>query len=282
MENSKKLFSCHSPRSGSILVVSLWALLFFSILSLALYSIISSQIRLVKSLQERTLSPYLAKAAFYYYKAERLKGPILNNTLYGLGIKRERELGRGKFIFSLTDEEAKININSAGLETLARLPDLDEVMAQKIYKLKIDLGGAFNAIEELLLIDGFREEYFEKIKNYITIYGDGLVNVNTAPATVLGILGLNEDVISSIIDFRAGTDGKEGTEDDDEFTSKEALKSYKGFSEIQKSEILRVESLLKTSSMVSGLQIETQILNQSAMHYNIITNGEKIYRWSER
>jgi hypothetical protein len=74
-------------------------------------------------------------------------------------------------------------------------------------------------LEELLLVKGMTPAIFESIKDYITIYGNGRVNINTAPYNVLISLGILNTLATKIINCRAGADEVEGTEDDMVFTS---------------------------------------------------------------
>ncbi len=145
------------------------------------------------------------------------------------------ETGILEIRYGLIDEERKININKAGqtvLECLLRIVlDFDEIEAQELAasiidwrdndsELSIPLGSAedryyanlqypyeakdaeFEVLEELLLVKGMNRDIFEKIKGYITIYGNGKINVNTASKNVLLSLGLNEDIVEGIISFR--------------------------------------------------------------------------------
>jgi type II secretory pathway component PulK len=154
--------------------------------------------------------------------------------------------------WGLIDEESKININKVALSVLERLLHIglkfDEVQAQELAasivdwrdsdsNLTIPLGSAeapyyrsltysyeakdayFEVLEELLLVKGVESETFEKIKDYITVYGEGKVNINTASGVVLLALGLSEDVVNKIILFRLGDDGILGTGDDNIFLS---------------------------------------------------------------
>jgi type II secretory pathway component PulK len=74
----------------------------------------------------------------------------------------------------------------------------------------------FDHIYELVLVKGFTSEIIDKIKPYLTVYGDGRVNINTASFPVLhalfgpGFPGL----AGKIADYRAGADGIPGTKDD--------------------------------------------------------------------
>jgi general secretion pathway protein K len=56
--------------------------------------------------------------------------------------------------------------------------------------------GPFETTEELLLVTGMTPEIFERLSDYVTVYGDGKVNVNYAPALVLETL--SEDVDASL------------------------------------------------------------------------------------
>lgn len=149
--------------------------------------------------------------------------------------------------YGLVDEERKININKVELDMLERLLrivlDLGEMQAQELAAsiidwrdgdsgLSIPLGSAedsyyrylstpyeakdsdFEVLEEVLLVKGMEEDIFERLKDYITIYGDGKININTASRPVLLTLGLNETIVNYIMQFRYGEDVIIGTADD--------------------------------------------------------------------
>lgn len=135
--------------------------------------------------------------------------------------------------YGLTDEESKININKAPQNVLKNLfekeaglgADEAGAIADSIldwvdqddslhkdgkesayyeflsepYPCK---NGYFETPEELLLVNGVTRESFDKIKDIITIYGSGTVNVNTAGARVLTALGLSDEAVAQIISFR--------------------------------------------------------------------------------
>lgn len=70
--------------------------------------------------------------------------------------------------------------------------------------------GPLDSIEELLMIKGItRDIYYGTdespgIANYMTIYGDGKININTAPNLILRALagGITEEMISDMDDYR--------------------------------------------------------------------------------
>lgn len=152
--------------------------------------------------------------------------------------------------YGLQDEESKINFNKASVEVLERffkiLLDFDEMEAQEMaarvvdwrdsdHQLSIPLGSAedddyedlsppyeakdadFEILEELLLVKGMTREILDRIRDSITIYGEGQVNINTAPGIVLLALGLSEDLTDKILDYRKGKDAISGTADDHVF-----------------------------------------------------------------
>ena len=62
----------------------------------------------------------------------------------------------------------KININSAGIKELSRIPGIGESTATEIVKFRSRYG-LFNSTEELLLVDGIGEKTYNSILPYITV-----------------------------------------------------------------------------------------------------------------
>jgi len=160
--------------------------------------------------------------------------------------------------YGLIDESRKINIKLGNyqidgeLEQILRkllevAADAGKVRAQEIAasivdwqdqdsQLSIPLGSAedgyyrflrepyeskdsdLEILDEIFLIKGINQAVFDKIKGYLTIYGDKGVNINTASRPVLLALGLPEKTVNSILSHRAGEDGKAATPDDNLFT----------------------------------------------------------------
>jgi hypothetical protein len=147
--------------------------------------------------------------------------------------------------YGLTDEESKININYADRKTLQRLflrvvtSDEDEALRladaiidwRTMGKSRIEgfwgddyyaqlqypyekKGAAFELMDELLLVQGMDQTVYDRIKPFLTVYGDGAVNINTAPRIVLIALGFSPRLIDKILSVRRGSDGWEATSDD--------------------------------------------------------------------
>jgi len=155
-------------------------------------------------------------------------------------------------LYGLMDEQSKININYAPKETMANLLLLSDVEADTAYSIAAavvdwrdgddevtssedgsfygaeDLyyeglspaydckNATFDTIYELTLIRDLTPDILAKIENYITVYGDGKVNINTASEVVLdAIFGEDfENLASKVTRYRRGSDEIIGTEDD--------------------------------------------------------------------
>ncbi len=158
--------------------------------------------------------------------------------------------------YGMVDEDRKININTADIKTIAALCGIvlgiDDTDAQDLAASIIDWrtpgngsvlpgGGAkdgyyhsldqpydaksapYEVIDELLLVKGMTPDAFSKMKNYVTIYGSGKVNINTASEAVLLALGIPKIMAERIILLRNGSDGISGTADDAVFDSNASI-----------------------------------------------------------
>ena len=74
----------------------------------------------------------------------------------------------GEEIPTVTEKDARININKASKEELMTLPGVGESRAESIIKYR-EQQGAFQSIEEIMQVSGIKEGLFEKIKDLITI-----------------------------------------------------------------------------------------------------------------
>jgi comEA protein len=64
--------------------------------------------------------------------------------------------------------EKSININTAGINELVKLPGIGEKTAEKIIQLRKERG-KFRRVDELMDVKGIGEVKFSKIKNYIYV-----------------------------------------------------------------------------------------------------------------
>lgn len=228
------------PKKAQVLVISLWILVILSMLAISVGRRVSLALRLSKYQRDSLRALYLAKAGINraileitndqtpdsdnlsdnwasnesVFKEIRLDGNEAEFAEVNYIIRENEE---EKIIYGASDEERKININTASEELLKRLLKECEIDSAKAEELSEDIlvwrgsnppdpdlsryyednlgyackGKKFTTSEELLLVKGMKEievEKLEKIKSLITVYGDGKVNINTAPKDVLRIL----------------------------------------------------------------------------------------------
>ncbi len=126
-----------------------------------------------------------------------------------------------RFVFGLQDEGSKININKAPEEALARLfasatpgsigaelaratvvwRERQEPFAEFGHQLSGN-GAGFGSPEELLLVPGMTPATLMKIKEHVTVYGEGQTNLNTVSKDTLVVLGVQESLAERIVAYR--------------------------------------------------------------------------------
>ncbi len=195
--------------------------------------------------------------------------------------------GKPKPVYALRDEERKINLNLADQDLLKRILDtfwsqlqsppegMDaSTLAQAIVAWRLEdpanppreewyVTGKpkkrpFDQLEELFLFTGMTPELFDKLKEWVTVYGGGKVNVNTAPRQVLEILvdpppNGWASLIGKIVAFRVGDDGILGTADDEAFENAGAddMKGKLGILSLDEENALR-------NKLVSGITVQSK------------------------
>jgi general secretion pathway protein K len=151
-------------------------------------------------------------------------------------------LGPGEFTYRISDEQARINVNTATpdqLDKLLQCLGVDKINRDEIvdsildwidtneehrmngaesddYYLKLPIpyrarNGRIESVNELLQIRGVTPAIFEGVdgrpglRDALTARGAGRVNVNTAPPVVLCAMGVSEAQISSVMQGRLET-----------------------------------------------------------------------------
>lgn len=180
--------------------------------------------------------------------------------------------GQTKIRYGPIDEERKINVNTADAPVMERLFKAvlgpDEMQAQDLAASIIDwrdsdselsapVGSAedpfyrnlssnpyeakdapLEALEELRLVKGMDAASMEKLKNYLTVFGDGKININTAPKAVLLAVGTSVYLADKVLSYRFGKDGTQGTGDDNVFdTDSNIVPDLSKFSDLSDSEV---------------------------------------------
>ncbi|KJR40346.1 general secretion pathway protein K [Candidatus Magnetoovum chiemensis] len=147
-----------------------------------------------------------------------------------LPIKETREDAKDSLLLTINDENSKLNINSIiyengttnektllSLKLLLRRLSLDETLAlyiadwidtdkeERISDSENSLNNRpLRSLSELTLIKQITPKVYDKIKPFITVYGNGLININTAPLEVLMSMDeeITETLAKKIIDYR--------------------------------------------------------------------------------
>lgn len=144
--------------------------------------------------------------------------PILRNLLLGFGLELEAADSIVAAIEDWRDENSTPKLLgeiSSGTE---------DAYYQTLPTPYVTSGRPFGALEELLLLKGMTNDlFYKKLMPLITIYGDTRVNINTARKETLdALLGVGyPDLAAKIVDYRKGTDGRIGTDDDRWFSKGE-------------------------------------------------------------
>ncbi|MFH0986379.1 MAG: general secretion pathway protein GspK [Candidatus Omnitrophota bacterium] len=267
---------------GSVLIIVLWSLFFLAMLAVSVHGYVMPYAELSGTLMRRTQARCFANAGVEraIFEVENDNTDLYdslrdswsrNNAAFNhvaiaggtFSALKDTAGASDEPQYGLTDEEGKININTASQAVLKNLfekiahvdPRDADAIADSIidWRDKDDVPGKdgkendyyqsleqpydcknspFEVKEELLLVGGITPEIFEKIKDYVTIYGDGVVNVNTASVPVLVSLGMDETVAEKVLHFRARPSSKkEGEVPEGVFTDESLIADLLGAAE---------------------------------------------------
>jgi len=193
----------------------------------------------------------------------------------------------------IIDESSLINLNLASVEVLARLPGMDEDLAEAIITSNLR---PFSTINEVLLVEGITKEIFLQFKDLVTVYGLGKVNINTVSKPVLVALGLDAEVADLLIRFRR--ENKITPLDTEPITDPPVTPTY-GISNLggllndlrkyddlglrQEQDLLMLLPVFEVKSEYSRFNVITTPGGQEGMHYSIIIHPptKKVLSWTE-
>ena len=224
--------------------------------------------------------------------------------------------------YGFIDEERKININVVDRNTLRNLIEIvlslhqddAQTLAESIIewreRTQRQLTGFYSddfyaslqypyerkksdyeRIEELLLVRGVSQEAFDRLAPFLTVYGDGLVNINTAPREVLLTLGLDGPTVDKLLSVRRGLDGVEDTTDDYVFQRTYDIASEMANlvkleeNEIKRIDVLNAAGIIKTNSFYYFIQSYGRLENRGSSLsvvcvYDVRQN--RIVYWKEK
>jgi general secretion pathway protein K len=106
--------------------------------------------------------------------------------------------------YATADHLAQTIMDWTDLDDIPR-PNGDEAEGYiKKGLLALPANGPFRSVDELRLVEGMTPAIYAKVAPYFTVYGSGLVNVNTAPVPVLrAIPGMTDQILSNILSQRS-------------------------------------------------------------------------------
>lgn len=146
--------------------------------------------------------------------------------------------------YRIRDEESLICINRVDETFLTKIKALKPSAIRKIMRRRDgdpdtnEVGQGFQTIEELRSVDGikdddwFGDEDNPGLKDLLTCWGDGKININTARPEVLECIpDMDDRLIDAVVKYRAGGDGELNTEDDQDFTDLAAVAGKAGLTD---------------------------------------------------
>ncbi len=289
----KFVFSYIKKSDGSILIITLWVIIILSILSLSIGNFIFGQIKFTNFFIRSTGAVPLAKAACYSAFYERKEDNTKEYDSQEELLKERSQTLQGdvSYKYYFDDEGSRININTASKEVFAKLPGLNEELAEEIINSN---RRPFKVKEEILVVRGITKEEYSQFKDFITVCGEGKVNINTASKEALFALGLENDLIDIIMRYRKeyfGEDGNSGTNDDGAFLSTSnilsGLRSFEMLSLRQEQQLLSAMSYLTVKSEYFRVNITVKMarMGKTGSNFSIVIKpnlvNDKIISWSE-
>lgn len=278
--------SAAGRREGVILITAIGAIAVLSILVIGTSSAVVQQLKLAKYITDADTSYYPALSAIEVMKAffdnDATPQQVVLYDLRGRRIPLDGKIAD----ITVKDEQALFNLYRGNSEMLARLPGLKDnaVLAQAIEAA----GKAIEVKEDIFLLEGATRESYDSLKDKITLFGVGVVNLNTAYPETLYALGMDDDLITKIVEFRSGEDGQEGTEDDGYFDVSANIVTSLGPYSLNSEQITLLNNLvasgfLTTTSNFIRLSISIEKSGKRLASYDVVMNLNtgKIVRWQE-
>ncbi len=315
-------------RRGSVLILTVWVVSLLSILAAGLGSRGVFALGVADRLEEYLRAYYTAAGGVPVALKLMRQDPTpkydglseswyrMEDWLNSLGPEISVDVGPG-----LEDEERKLNLNKSSVELLRNFLRACGVKTNEAVEIadaildwrdeddrERDNGaegtfyrgleqaydckdGPFESVEELLLVKGITPALWVRLAPYLTVYGSGRVNVNTASRPVLAALGLSPAGLNSLLAYRSGQDGKPGTADDFVFTSVDEVtlqlsSTTTPLSTEDQNRLTRLqaEGLVGVGSEAFRLQIRARVPYSKAEADLdcVIDRSGQILAWSER
>ncbi len=304
-------------RHGFVLVAVIWLLAILTVLTIGFGRRALLEQRAAALTIDRSQCQYLARGAVEYGVAY-LRNQALLQSIYDQyageshvaiyetqkNLLKEKgffDLGDAALLkddevtFKLDDAEGRISLNSAPEEIFDNIDALSfttvsDILRRRGGPLGNDEPTPFLTIDEARFLEGVSDTDWygtadrPGLRELFTIYGDGRVNVNTAPRAVLEALpDLDPAVAAAIIAYRAGADGELKTPDDRRFRSVEEIATATG---IQMNDLQPIAKFCKFESQfftITGFatlrQGKVRAVSKATVH--VVEGTATVLDWSE-
>ncbi|MCG2714098.1 MAG: general secretion pathway protein GspK [Candidatus Omnitrophica bacterium] len=295
---------------GSILVICLWTIMILGILGLGITGLVFQEIRFNKAYSRLVASLPLARGALktVFYLREKdatptydtwdelsneIKSSLCANNSYRYFFVDKNNSSNNSSGEAIIDESALINLNLASVDVLARLPGMDEELAETLVNSGMR---PFSTINEVLLVEGISKDKFLLFKDLITVYGTGKVNINTVSKGVLRALGMDEEVADLILRLRRENEiipivtvppveppAKPSYGIPNLASLLNDLREFTTLSLRQEQDLLVLLPVFDVKSEYLRFNVITNPNGQEGMHYSIVVYPptKKVLSWSE-
>lgn len=267
----------------------------------------------IVSLLKNDASQYDALTDIWNDNEDELKGIQLGEGYFSIAYSQYRDNAE-IIIHGLIDEERKININTASKDVLQSLPGIDESIAASIIDWRdaddgmlphgaerpyyenlpepyLCKNALFETLNELLLVKGITPDMLDGVKSYLTVHGNGKININTCSREILEALGIDPVLSQKIVEVRKGTDQAEGTEDDVIFMNagqvRSALENLSALNAEERAQVNKLihSGLIKVNSTYFHADITVGFNNakDGIRNYAVVCNRKdgRIVQWDE-
>jgi general secretion pathway protein K len=196
---------------GVALIFVLWLLVLLGTIVAAVASRTRSEAALLSSLRARTVARYAAESGILA-AAARIEGLLDSSrgmtqriSLFRrldahLASLRDLELGDARFAVAVVDLNARLDLNRADVATLQGLfrqfttESRAEAMVAAVKQAPV------RRLVELTGIPGLSDSVALAVAPYVTVWSDGMVNINAAPEPVLAALpGVGDAAARSLV-----------------------------------------------------------------------------------
>jgi len=201
----------HGDRRGVALIFVLWLLVLLGVIVAEVVSQARMESEILSSLRSRTVARYSAESGILAatVRIEELLDsarslPERISTFRDLSTRlaalNDVALGSGRFGVAVVDLNARIDLNradAATLEGLFRQFTTDRRAEHAVALLK---QAPLHRLGELTDMQGIDDSLALAVAPYVTVWSDGLVNINSAPEPVLAALpGVSGTVARSVV-----------------------------------------------------------------------------------